>query len=44
MEVMIARKKKMSELSDGFVMYPQVLENIKVKDKELLYKYIKNST
>lgn len=33
MEVMIARKKKMSELSDGFVMYPQVLENIKVKDK-----------
>ena len=33
MEVMIARKKKMSELSDGFVMYPQVLKNIKVKDK-----------
>lgn len=33
MEVMLARKKKMSELSDGFVMYPQVLKNIKVKDK-----------
>ena len=33
MEVMIARKKKMSELSDGFVMYPQVLENIKKRDE-----------
>ena len=33
MEVMLARKKKMSELSEGFVMYPQVLKNVKVKNK-----------
>ena len=30
MQVMIGRKKKMSELSDGFAMYPQVLENVRV--------------
>ena len=34
MQVMIARKKKMSELSDGFTMYPQVLENVRVADKK----------
>lgn len=34
MQVMIARKKKMSELSDGFTMYPQVLENVRVSDKK----------
>lgn len=34
MQVMIARKKKMSELSDGFTMYPQVLENVRVTDKK----------
>lgn len=34
MQVMIGRKKKMSELSDGFTMYPQVLENVRVADKE----------
>ena len=34
MQAMIARKKKMSELSDGFTMYPQVLENVRVSDKE----------
>ena len=34
MQVMIGRKKKMSELSDGFTMYPQVLENIRVADKK----------
>ena len=34
MQVMIARKKKMSELSDGFTMYPQVLENVRVNDKK----------
>lgn len=34
MQVMIGRKKKMSELSDGFTMYPQVLENVRVFDKK----------
>ena len=34
MEVMLAKKKKMSELSEGFSMYPQVLENVRVKDKK----------
>lgn len=34
MQVMIGRKKKMSELSDGVVMYPQVLENVRVVDKK----------
>ena len=34
MQVMIGRKKKMSELSDGFTMYPQVLENVRVADKK----------
>lgn len=34
MEVMIAKKKKMSELLDGFIMYPQVLVNVRVKDKK----------
>ena len=31
MEVMLARKKKMSELSEGFTVYPQVLKNIRVQ-------------
>ena len=35
MEVMLAKKKKMSELSEGFTVYPQVLENVRVKDKAL---------
>ena len=34
MQVMIGRKKKMSELSEGLVMYPQVLENVRVFDKK----------
>ena len=34
MEVMIARKKRMSQLYDGLVIYPQVLINVKVKDKK----------
>lgn len=34
MQAMIGRKKKMSELSDGFTMYPQVLENVRVVDKK----------
>ncbi|WP_026506843.1 phosphoglucosamine mutase [Butyrivibrio sp. MC2013] len=33
MEVMLARKKKMSELCSPLVIYPQVLENIRVTDK-----------
>ena len=33
MEVMMAKKKKMSELSEGLVIYPQVLQNIRVKNK-----------
>ena len=34
MQVMIGSKKKMSELSEGLVMYPQVLENVRVADKK----------
>lgn len=33
MEVMIASKKKFSELSEGLTIYPQILENVRVKDK-----------
>ena len=33
MEIMLARKKKMSELSEGFTVYPQVLKNIRVHNK-----------
>ena len=32
MEVMMARKKKLSELSEGFTVYPQVLTNVRVTD------------
>ena len=35
MEVMIASKKKMSQLSEGFVKYPQLLKNVRVTDKAL---------
>ena len=34
MQVMIARKKKLSELASAFTDYPQVQINVKVKDKE----------
>ena len=34
MEVMMARKKKLSELAEPLTIYPQVLENVKVKDKK----------
>ncbi len=34
MEVMMAREKKMSELGADLVIYPQVLENVKVRDKK----------
>jgi len=33
MEVMLARKKKMSELCSPLEIYPQVLENVRVTDK-----------
>jgi phosphoglucosamine mutase len=33
MEVMLARKKKMSELAAPVVFYPQVLKNVRVKSK-----------
>ncbi len=33
MEVLCAKKVPMSKLSEGFRMYPQVLENVKVADK-----------
>lgn len=33
MEVMLASKKKMSELCDGLTIFPQILVNVKVKDK-----------
>ncbi len=33
MEVMLASKKKMSELCEGLTIYPQLLVNVKVKDK-----------
>ncbi len=33
MEVMLAKKLPLSSLAEGFEMYPQILKNIKVKDK-----------
>lgn len=33
MEVMLARKQKLSELGDGLTIYPQMLENVRVADK-----------
>ena len=33
MEVMMAKKKTMSQLCDGLTIYPQVLKNIRVTDK-----------
>ena len=34
MECMMAKKKTLSQLCEGFVSYPQVLKNIRVTDKE----------
>jgi len=34
MEVMMARKKTMSQLCEGLTIYPQVLKNIRVADKK----------
>ena len=33
MEAMLAKKKRLSELCEGFTVYPQVLKNLKVADK-----------
>ena len=33
MEVMLARKKTLSQLCEGFTFYPQVLKNVRVTDK-----------
>ena len=33
MDVMLAKKKSMSQLCDGLTIYPQMLKNIRVKDK-----------
>ncbi len=33
MEVMLAKKKPMSQLSEGLTIYPQVLKNVRVKSK-----------
>ncbi len=33
MEVMLAKKKKMSQLTEGLTIYPQVLKNVKVHSK-----------
>ena len=34
MEVMLARKKKLSQLCEGLQIYPQVLKNVRVRSKE----------
>ena len=34
MQAMIGKKKKMSEMYGGLVMYPQILENVRVVDKK----------
>ena len=33
MEVMLAKKKKLSQLTEGLTIYPQVLKNVRVKAK-----------
>jgi phosphoglucosamine mutase len=33
MEVMMAKKKTMSQLCEGLTIYPQVLKNVRVADK-----------
>ena len=33
MEVMLERKQPMSKLTEGLTIYPQVLENVRVRDK-----------
>lgn len=38
MQAMISRKKKISQMYEGFTMYPQYLVNVKVNDKSLVQK------
>ena len=38
MEVMLAKKKRLSELCDGLTIYPQVLKNVRVHDKAAAQK------
>jgi len=38
MEVMLAKKKKMSQLSEGLEIYPQLLKNVRVKSKPAAQK------
>jgi len=38
MEAMLARKKTMSQLCEDLVFYPQVLKNVRVKDKTAAQK------
>ena len=33
MEVMMAKKQPLSKLAEGFEVYPQILKNVRVKDK-----------
>ena len=33
MEVMLAKKKRLSQLCEGFTLYPQVLKNVRVRSK-----------
>ena len=35
MEVMMAKKKTLSQLCEGFTVYPQVLKNVRVTDKKV---------
>ena len=35
MEVMMARKKTLSQLCEGFTVYPQILKNVRVADKAI---------
>ena len=38
MEVILAKKKRLSELCSGLTVYPQVLKNVRVKDKSAAQK------
>jgi len=35
MEVMMAKKKTLSQLCEGFTVYPQILKNVRVADKAI---------
>jgi phosphoglucosamine mutase len=38
MEAMLEKKQSLKELCQGFTVYPQVLKNVEVKDKESAQK------